>query len=149
MDSRCWRRSVFQFNRLVDPRFQWPFLPRNFNEIRRNFNKIQRNFNEIPTKKLIHRNLISVILIAECLKLIICLVIVFFEEGRSVRKFGTALRKTIIENEIDTLKVCGLSFLYAIQNNLLYVGLSNLDPEIFLVCIWLYYYQMHLGKHID
>lgn len=64
---------------------------------------------------------------AEITKLITCLVLVFFEEDKNAYKFGRALRKTIIENKLDTLKVCIPSLLYVVQNNLLYVSAANLD----------------------
>lgn len=64
---------------------------------------------------------------AEITKLVTCLFLVFYEEDRNAYKFGRALRKTIIENKLDTLKVCIPSLLYVIQNNLLYVSAANLD----------------------
>lgn len=64
---------------------------------------------------------------AEVTKLVTCLVLVFYEHDKNAFKFGRALRKTIIENKMDTLKVCVPSLLYVIQNNLLYVSAANLD----------------------
>lgn len=72
---------------------------------------------------------------AEFTKLITCLVLVFLEEGKNAENFGKALRKTIIENKIDTLKVCVPSLLYVIQNNLLYLSASNLDAATYQVCV--------------
>lgn len=63
----------------------------------------------------------------EITKLVTCLLLVFHEENQNAYKFGRALRKTIIENKLDTLKVCIPSLLYVIQNNLLYVSAANLD----------------------
>lgn len=63
---------------------------------------------------------------AEVVKLLTCLVLVFCEEG-SFEKFYKALHMTIVKQPIDTLKVCVPSLLYIIQNNLLYVSASNLD----------------------
>lgn len=77
----------------------------------------------------------SAVVMTECTKLIICLVTVFFEEGKSVKNFAKALNKTIIKNKIDTLKVCVPSMLYIIQNNLLYIAISNLDAATYLVCV--------------
>lgn len=70
---------------------------------------------------------ILAVVMGEVTKLITCLILVFIEEGRNAEKFGRALRKTIIDNKLDTLKVCVPSFLYVIQNNLLYVSAQNLD----------------------
>jgi len=63
---------------------------------------------------------------AEVVKLLTCLVLVFIEEGDFV-KFYKALYTTVVKQPIDTLKVCVPSLLYIIQNNLLYVSASNLD----------------------
>lgn len=71
---------------------------------------------------------------SEITKLITCLVLVFYEENKNAEKFGNALRRTIIENKIDTLKVCVPSFLYVIQNNLLYLSASHLDAATYQVC---------------
>lgn len=68
----------------------------------------------------------------EVCKLVVCLVIVFFEEERSFEKFGQALYQTI-KNKIDALKVCVPSLLYVIQNNLLYVAASHLDAATYQV----------------
>lgn len=75
----------------------------------------------------------SAVIMFEVSKLVVCLVIVFFEEGRSLEKFGQALYQTIIKNKIDTLKVCVPSVLYVIQNNLLYVAASHLDAATYQV----------------
>lgn len=73
---------------------------------------------------------------AEVTKLITCLVLVFYEEGKNAEKFGKTLRKTIIENKLDTLLVCVPSFLYVIQNNLLYVSSTHLDAATNQVSIY-------------
>lgn len=71
---------------------------------------------------------------AEIVKLITCLVLVFYEEGKNSDKFVDALRRTIIKNPIDTIKICVPSLIYVIQNNLLYVSASNLDAATNQVC---------------
>lgn len=40
----------------------------------------------------------------EVTKLVTCLILVFFEQEQNAFKFGRALRKTIIDNKMDTLK---------------------------------------------
>lgn len=70
---------------------------------------------------------------SEITKLITCLVLVFYEEDKNAEKFGNALRRTIIDSKIDTLKVCVPSFLYVIQNNLLYLSASHLDAATYQV----------------
>lgn len=86
----------------------------------------------------------------EVTKLATCLILVFYEQERNAYKFGRSLRKTIIDNKLDTLKVCVPSLLYVIQNNLLYVSAANLDAatnqvclrELFTICSQLVTYEM-------
>ncbi|KAG7204905.1 hypothetical protein KM043_005300 [Ampulex compressa] len=68
----------------------------------------------------------TAVVMAEVVKLLTCLILVYAEEGTFL-KFYNVLRTTIINQPIDTLKVCVPSLLYIIQNNLLYVSASNLD----------------------
>lgn len=74
----------------------------------------------------------TAVVMAELVKLLTCLVLVYIEEA-SIRKFCNALKQTIIKQPIDTLKVCVPSVLYIIQNNLLYVSASNLDAATYQV----------------
>lgn len=76
----------------------------------------------------------TAVVMAEWTKLLTCLVLVFYEEGRNTQQFIKSLRKTIIENPVDTMKVCVPSLLYVIQNNLLYLSASNLDAATYQVC---------------
>lgn len=71
-------------------------------------------------------NIFSAVLMAEILKLAICIVLVINESG-SISKGTQTIYSTVILNIKDTLRVCVPSFLYVIQNNLLYVSASNLD----------------------
>lgn len=77
----------------------------------------------------------------ELTKLMVCLVLVFFEEKCSLMELGRALHKTIIENKIDTLKVCVPSLLYVIQNNLLYLAASHLDAATYQVCVMIMHFN--------
>lgn len=73
------------------------------------------------------------VVMAEFTKLFTCLVLVFYEEGKHAENFVKALRKTIIDNPVDTMKVCVPSLLYVIQNNLLYLSASHLDAATYQV----------------
>lgn len=74
----------------------------------------------------------AAILMAELLKLVICLFLVIHESG-SVRTAVNSLYTTVILNIKDTLRVCVPSCLYVLQNNLLYVSSSNLDAATYQV----------------
>ncbi|XP_069355307.1 UDP-N-acetylglucosamine transporter isoform X1 [Maniola hyperantus] len=74
----------------------------------------------------------AAVLMAEILKLAICLVLVMNESG-SIKNGARTMYTTIILNIKDTLRVCVPSFLYVIQNNLLYVSASNLDAATYQV----------------
>lgn len=69
---------------------------------------------------------------SEIVKLVTCLAIVYVESGGIVNLINT-LNETIIKNRLDTLKVCVPSFVYVIQNNLLYVSASHLDAATYQV----------------
>lgn len=75
----------------------------------------------------------AAVLMAEFVKLITCLVLVFNEEGKDAQRFVRSLHKTIIANPVDTLKVCVPSLVYIVQNNLLYVSASHLDAATYQV----------------
>lgn len=74
----------------------------------------------------------TAILMAELLKLVICLFLVIQESG-SLPTAVHSLYTTVILNIKDTLRVGVPSFLYVLQNNLLYVSSSNLDAATYQV----------------
>ena len=73
------------------------------------------------------------VLMAELFKLFSCIWLVFREEG-SAAKLTKALHSTIVQQPIDTMKVCVPSLVYVVQNNLLYVAASHLDAATYQVC---------------
>jgi len=74
----------------------------------------------------------TAVVMSEVVKLLTCIVFVYQEEGNFKRAFS-ALYNTVIKQPVDTLKVCVPSFLYIVQNNLLYVSASHLDAATYQV----------------
>jgi len=75
----------------------------------------------------------TAVFMAELVKLVTCLGLVWNDEDRSVGKWWSALDKTIIKQPMDTVKVMVPSAVYLIQNNLLYVAASNLDVATYQI----------------
>jgi len=73
------------------------------------------------------------VFMAELVKLITCLGLVWNDEDRSLAKWWSALDRTIIKQPMDTVKVMVPSAVYLIQNNLLYVAASNLDVATYQI----------------
>lgn len=79
-------------------------------------------------------HIFTAVLMSELTKLLTCLILVY-SNGKSFGQFMNTLKSTIIDQPFDTLKVCVPSFLYIIQNNLLYVSASNLDAATYQVSL--------------
>ena len=78
----------------------------------------------------------TAVLMTEVVKLMTCMFLVYRspEEGAGdIKKLTEILHKTIILNKMDTLKVCVPSFIYLVQNNLLYVAAENLDVATYQI----------------
>ncbi|OXA52478.1 UDP-N-acetylglucosamine transporter [Folsomia candida] len=75
----------------------------------------------------------TAVLNSEIVKLFICLYAVYWESNSSVPKWIHTLRSIIINQPMDTLKVCIPSMVYVVQNNLLYVAASHLDAATYQV----------------
>lgn len=69
---------------------------------------------------------------SEVVKLVTCLAVVYIESGGVVQLLEN-LDRTIIKSPMDTLKVCVPSFVYVVQNNLLYISASHLDAATYQV----------------
>ena len=74
----------------------------------------------------------TAVVLAELMKLAACLLMVFFESG-DFKVFYDVIQTQIFAKPIETLKVAVPAFLYTIQNNLLYVALTNLDAATYQV----------------
>nr|ACO14803.1 UDP-galactose translocator [Caligus clemensi] len=76
----------------------------------------------------------TAVLMAEVVKMLSCTWLVFNGEGkRNLTETRRVLWNTIIENYLDTLKVCIPSLIYLIQNTLLYVAAENLDVATYQI----------------
>ncbi|KAJ8011267.1 hypothetical protein DPEC_G00056380 [Dallia pectoralis] len=70
---------------------------------------------------------------AEVLKIITCLLLVSKDHGFSMRALNRVLKDEILNKPLDTLKLAIPAGIYTLQNNLLYVALSNLDAATYQV----------------
>ncbi|CAL8308899.1 unnamed protein product [Lota lota] len=75
----------------------------------------------------------SAVVVAELMKIVACLLLVLKEHSYSLRALNSILRQEILYKPIDTLKLAVPSGIYTLQNNLLYVALSNLDAATYQV----------------
>lgn len=75
----------------------------------------------------------TAVLMAELVKFVTCLFLVYKDEQYNFDSFKSTLYTTVVVNKWDTLKVCIPSFIYLVQNNLLYVAASNLDVATYQI----------------
>ena len=75
----------------------------------------------------------TAVALMELMKFIICLGVVGYQCG-SLEGLVKQLQKHILHSPGELLKLSVPSFLYMIQNNLLYLALSNLDAATYQVC---------------
>lgn len=76
----------------------------------------------------------TAVIMSEVLKFLACFIIIFYKEG-SVRAFLSHLNENIIQQPMDCLKISVPSIIYTVQNNLLFVAVSNLDAAVFQVSV--------------
>ena len=76
----------------------------------------------------------------ECCKFSVCVFSLFAQRGFSVRRSWRAFREEILGKPMETLKLIVPSGLYCLQNNLLFIALTNLDAATYQVstvkCFW-------------
>lgn len=73
----------------------------------------------------------TAVFVMEVMKLVICLVVVAVQSGSD---FLSDLHHHILDSPKEILKLCVPSLLYTVQNNLLYLALTNLDAATYQVC---------------
>ena len=67
------------------------------------------------------------------MKFILCLGVVFYQLDLSPRALGDEIYNHVWASPNEMLKLCVPSFLYTVQNNLLYLALTNLDAATYQV----------------
>ncbi|CAH8543663.1 unnamed protein product [Heterobilharzia americana] len=75
----------------------------------------------------------TAVVMSELVKLLFCLFLVFAEENFSLASFVDNLKHNIIKDPWDCILVSVPGMVYTIQNNLLFVGYSNLDAVSFQI----------------
>eukprot|EP00568_Trieres_chinensis_P006544 CAMPEP_0183310896 /NCGR_PEP_ID=MMETSP0160_2-20130417/33912_1 /TAXON_ID=2839 ORGANISM="Odontella Sinensis, Strain Grunow 1884" /NCGR_SAMPLE_ID=MMETSP0160_2 /ASSEMBLY_ACC=CAM_ASM_000250 /LENGTH=431 /DNA_ID=CAMNT_0025475301 /DNA_START=97 /DNA_END=1392 /DNA_ORIENTATION=+ len=75
----------------------------------------------------------TAVFVMEVMKFIICLCVIFYQSGSTLAGLMGELRRDVIESPGEVLKLCVPSLLYTIQNNLLYLALTNLDAATYQV----------------
>ena len=80
----------------------------------------------------------TAVVLSETLKMVTCLAIIFFQK-QTFSEYSRHLYESIVLNWQDTLKMSVPAIVYALQNNLQYVAVSNLGAAVFQVT-----YQMKI-----
>lgn len=73
----------------------------------------------------------TAVFVMEVMKLIICCCVIAYQSENSL---ATELNTHVMNAPIEMAKLSVPSFLYCVQNNLLYFALSNLDAATYQVC---------------
>jgi UDP-galactose transporter len=74
----------------------------------------------------------TAVFVMEVMKLVICFGVVAYQTGLS--RFASEIHYHVIGSPMEMLKLCVPSLLYTVQNNLLYLALTNLDAATYQVC---------------
>ncbi|GAB1599196.1 UDP-galactose translocator-like isoform X1 [Argonauta hians] len=74
----------------------------------------------------------TAVIMSEFMKFVTCLIVILIQEG-SISNWLRHLKENIIKQPIDCMKVSIPSLVYTLQNNLLYVAVSNLDAATYQV----------------
>jgi len=97
----------------------------------------------------------TVVFLTECLKYILCLVLLLWQKDGSVSGMVHDFRNEIILRPLDTIMLAIPASLYTLQNNLLILALTNLDAATYQVTYQLKilttagFSVMLLGKQLD
>ncbi len=75
----------------------------------------------------------TAVLLAEGVKLVFCVMIILYEGRNNINKAIEQMRQDTFGNMTEFMMVSIPALLYAVQNNLLFVALSNLDAATYQV----------------
>lgn len=75
----------------------------------------------------------TAVVMVELTKMLTCCLVVFYQKDFSIYDFLRTLRAETLAKPTETAKMLVPSFLYVVQNNLLYVALTNLDAATYQV----------------
>jgi solute carrier family 35 (UDP-sugar transporter), member A1/2/3 len=73
----------------------------------------------------------TAVFVMEAMKLAICCIVIAYQSGGNLM---TELNLHVLQAPMEIAKLCVPSFLYTVQNNLLYLALTNLDAATYQVC---------------
>lgn len=73
----------------------------------------------------------SAVFVMEIMKFVICCAVITYQSSGNLLR---ELNEHVINSPMEMLKLCVPSLLYTIQNNLLYMALTNLDAATYQVC---------------
>ena len=76
----------------------------------------------------------TAVLAMEAMKLAICLAMVARDAGGTAKGLADQLRTHVVASPGEVLRLSVPSLLYTVQNNLLYLALTNLDAATYQVC---------------
>lgn len=74
----------------------------------------------------------TAVFVMEVMKLVICFMVIAYQSGP--KRFFSEIKLHIFQSPYEILKLCVPSLLYTVQNNLLYLALTNLDAATYQVC---------------
>eukprot|EP00063_Salmo_salar_P050259 XP_014025094.1 PREDICTED: UDP-N-acetylglucosamine transporter-like isoform X4 [Salmo salar] len=82
------------------------------------------------------------------MKIITCVLLIFKGHSYNVRALNSILRQEITHKPIETLKLAIPFGIYTLQNNLLYVALSNLDAATYQILTTALFSVCMLGRRL-
>ena len=75
----------------------------------------------------------TAVFVMEVMKFVLCLCVIYYQYNFSITAVYDELYVHVYGNPIDMMKLCVPSFLYVVQNNLLYLALTNLDAATYQI----------------